>query len=346
MLALSNVPLGNGAPETGNGRGGRAATFSHSFEPGCITVVLGRNRSGKSRLCRVAAGLERPGRGGKVLLGQRDVTGEPPGRRSVALVYQAFVNYPNLSVFDNIASPLRARRLPAAQVRDRALAIADKLELGALLERLPSALSGGQQQRLAIGRALAKSASVLVLDEPLVNLDYKLREALELELRTMLRDEGVTVIYTSSDPRDAFNLGDEVVLLRNGRKLQSGTPLGVYEQPASLAAAELMSDPGVNRFTERGTTWAVRPEHLSLTPPRGPVWEFTLPVQSVETNGSETYLHGTVDGHHWVARLRGLHRVAAGREVRLHAPRDALLRFDGGDPDLHDRPAGTVPPVG
>lgn len=337
MLALSDVPLAGAAPshrpcapDLPSG-----ATFSHTFAAGRITVVLGRNRSGKSRLCRVVAGLESAG-GGHVQLDGESLAGVSPGQRSVALVYQAFVNYPHLSVFDNMASPLRAQGRPADEVRERVRAIAAQLQLDRLLDRLPAELSGGQQQRLAIGRALAKSARVLVLDEPLVNLDYKLREALELELRTMLRSGNLAVIYTTSDPRDAFNLADEVVLLDSGRKLQSGSPLEVYEQPRSLAAAELMSDPGVNHLVEAGQICAIRPEHLSLERSSASCREFPMQVLSVETNGSETYLHGAVGGTHWVAKLRGLHRVGGGQTVALYAPPQALLRFPAapdGPPD-------------
>jgi glycerol transport system ATP-binding protein len=315
MLALSDIALGEGA-------------IDHDFAPGTITVVLGRNRSGKTRLCRLIAGLERPERG-RVLLDGEDVTAVPPGDRSVAMVYQTFVNYPNLTVFENLASPLRARRAPPAEVRERVAAIAAQLGLDRLLDRLPAELSGGQQQRLAIGRALAKGARVLVLDQPLVNLDYKLREALEQELRELLRAEDVIVVYTTSDPRDAFSLADEVLLLRNGVVLQTGTPLSVYERPVSLEAAELMSDPGVNRLRTPGGWCAVRPEHLRFEPfdPAGP--RFDMRVLGVETNASETYLHGVVDGEHWVAKVPGLHRVDPDATVTVHAPPGAVLEFDG-----------------
>ncbi|MDZ7669699.1 MAG: ABC transporter ATP-binding protein [Gammaproteobacteria bacterium] len=289
---------------------------------------LGRNRSGKTGLCRLIAGLEAAG-GGSIVLDGQDITRQPPGARSVALVYQAFVNYPNLTVFENIASPLRAQRRPRAEVRERVSAIAAQLQLAPLLERLPAQLSGGQQQRLAIGRALAKSARVLLLDEPLVNLDYKLREALEYELRAMLHAEGLTVIYTTSDPRDAFNLADEVVLLDDHRIVQAGAPLEVYQRPCTPAAAELMSDPGVNRFRDGGTLCVVRPEHLTLTPESDAARQFDLAVLGVETNGSETYLHGTMADDHWVAKLQGLHRVEAGQRVSVYAPEEALLRFEG-----------------
>jgi len=313
MLALHDIPLG----QTG---------IDLVFRPGAITVVLGRNGSGKTRLCRLIAGLETPRRGCIELDGV-DVTSLPPGRRSVALVYQAFVNYPNLSVFDNIASPLRAARRPAAEIRDRVAVIAGRLRIADLLERFPAQLSGGQQQRVAMGRALAKSARVLLLDEPLVNLDYKLREALEFELRELLHDGGMTVVYTTSDPRDAFNLGDAVVLLDPRGIIQQGTPLEVYEQPVSVAAAELMSDPGVNRLPEGGRVTVVRPEHLTLEPPAVPSRMFAMAVQGVETSGSETYLHGAVDGAPWVARFDGLARIAPGTTVHLYTPRDAVLTF-------------------
>ncbi|MEQ8859784.1 MAG: ABC transporter ATP-binding protein [Pseudomonadales bacterium] len=314
MLALHDIPLG-GRP------------FRHEFASGSIAVVLGRNRSGKTELCRLIAGLATPASGSIVLDGV-DVTRTPPGQRSVALVYQAFVNYPNLSVFENIASPLRARRLAEAAIRERVERIAVQLQLAPLLERRPDQLSGGQQQRLAVGRALAKGARVLVLDEPLVNLDYKLREALELELRGMLHAESLVVIYTTSDPRDAFNLGDEVLLLDDHRLLQCGRPVEVYERPCSPAAADLMSDPGINRFRDGECTGIVRPEHLGLQAPAAAGREFAMVVLSVETNGSETYLHGTVGDDHWVAKLKGLHRVAAGARITLHATAQSVLRFE------------------
>jgi glycerol transport system ATP-binding protein len=313
MLALRDMPLAD-------------AGIDLEFRAGAITVVLGRNGSGRTRLCRLIAGLDHPVRGAIELDGV-DITPLPPGRRSVAFVQQAFVNYPNLTVFENIASPLRARRSPAAEVRRRVAEIAGSLRIGELLGRLPAELSGGQQQRVAIGRALAKSARVLLLDEPLVNLDYKLREALEFELRELLHAAGLTVIYTTSDPRDAFNLADEVVLLERHRVLQRGAPLDVYERPVSAAAANLMSDPGVNRLSRGERETVVRPEHLRLERPAAAARRFELDVLGVETNGSETYLHGVVDGAHWVAKLPGLHRVATGGTVAVYAPVEAVIEF-------------------
>ena len=210
MLELDDVQLGAGGAEG----------FAHSFATGQTTVVLGANRSGKTDLCRLIAGLHTSARG-TVKLDGVDLAALSPRRRPVSLVYQAFINYPNLTVRGNIASPMRAQRLPTAEREKRVHELADMLQLPDLLDRLPHELSGGQQQRLAIARALAKDARVLLLDEPLVNLDFKLREALEHELRSLLRQMSTVVIYTSSDPRDAFALGDEVLLLAAGRKLQA-----------------------------------------------------------------------------------------------------------------------------
>ena len=246
--------------------------------------------------------------------------------RSVALVYQAFVNYPHWNVYRNLASPLIGAGRSSDEIRQEVLAIASQLELSQLLERAPASLSGGQQQRLAIGRALAKQARVLVLDEPLVNLDYKLRESLTLQLRELLARADLTVVYTSTDPRDAFALGDDVILLADHEVAQSGPPLALYQQPCSPAAMDLMSDPGANRQRCRGSQVMVRPEHLTLDAEPGDR-SFPATVLSRETNGTETYLHCDVMGEHWVAKLDGLVDVNAPLEVELHADPACVMEF-------------------
>jgi glycerol transport system ATP-binding protein len=304
-----------------------AQVFSHRFAASAITVVVGRNASGKTRLARVIAGLDTPARG-QVLLDDQDITDSAPGQRSVALVNQAFVNYPHWSVRRNLASPLVAAGRSAADIEQTTQAIAAALGLSELLDRMPQSLSGGQQQRLAIGRALAKGADVLVMDEPLVNLDYKLRESLTSELRTLLHESGVTVVYTTSDPRDAFALGDEVLLLADNTRVQAGTPLMVYEQPASAVAVDLMSDPWGNRLPEGSRLRLVRPEHLYLQRGDGQDHEFSARVLSRETNGSETYLHCEVQGQHWVARLDGLIDVPVDTSVALYATAASVFEFE------------------
>ncbi len=318
MLELNNTYLS--ADSTG--------PFDHAFAAGEITVVLGANQSGKTNLCRLVAGLHSEA-SGSVSLDGEDISSFDPRQRPVALVYQAFINYPNLTAAENIASPMVAGNQPEATRRKRVDELARLLQIGDLLERRPHELSGGQQQRLAIARALAKDAKVLLLDEPLVNLDFKLREALEVELRGLLKDTGTVVIWTTSDPRDAFTLGDRVLLLSKGSMLQSGTPLDVYRQPVSFEAMELMAEPGINRFTRNGATSALRPEHVRTSDEsdRSEDLDFTMTVTAYETNGDESFIHGRVDEHDWVVRSRGMHPVQPGDTLALTARIDDVRSF-------------------
>ena len=311
-----------------------AEAFEHAFRAGTLTVVLGRNRSGKTNLCRHIAGLACSA-AGEVSLDGRVMSGLRPQSRSVAVVFQAFVNYPNWTVAENIASPMLAQGVKRKDRDVRTRQLAEVLGLEELMQRLPNELSGGQQQRLAIARAMAQRAQVLVLDEPLVNLDYKLRETLVLELRSLLQQSGTSVIYTSTDPKDAFALGDEVLLLDEHTKLQSGKPLDVYRDPQSYAAADLMSDPGVNPFITKASLVAaarkaaVRPEHVYLAsaPPRGEVSEFQMDVWGLETSGDETFIHGSVEDSPWVVRCSGMAHVVPGQRLPILVRNDDIMRF-------------------
>ncbi len=314
MLEVSNVRLP-----------GAETSFAHTFAAGEISVVLGANRAGKTDLCRLVAGL--PTRAsGDVRIDGEDLRAVGPRQRSVGMVYQAFINYPNLNVAENIASPLKAQGMAAPDLAARVDELAAKLRIAELLERRPAELSGGQQQRLAIARALAKGARVLLLDEPLVNLDFKLREALEVELRDLLRASETIVVYTSSDPRDAFNLGDQVLLLAGGAKVQAGRPIEVYETPVDLTAMQLLSDPGVNLFERDGVLCAIRPEHL-VVEGAGEI-EFSLEVTANETNGDESFLHGFVDARDWVVRSRGMLSAQAGDTLTLAARAADVRQFE------------------
>ena len=311
-----------------------AEAFEHAFRAGTLTVVLGRNRSGKTNLCRHIAGLACAA-AGEVSLDGRVMSGLRPQSRSVAVVFQAFVNYPNWTVAENIASPMLAQGVKRKDRDVRTRQLAEVLGLEEFMPRLPNELSGGQQQRLAIARAMAQRAQVLVLDEPLVNLDYKLRETLVLELRSLLQHSGTSVIYTSTDPKDAFALGDEVLLLDEHTKLQSGKPLDVYRDPQSYAAADLMSDPGVNPFITKASLVAaarkaaVRPEHVYLAsaPPPGEVNEFQMDVWGLETSGDETFIHGSVEDNPWVVRCSGMAHVVPGQRLPILVRNDDIMRF-------------------
>jgi glycerol transport system ATP-binding protein len=307
-------------------RADREDGFDHSFAAGEIAVVLGSNHAGKTDLCRLIAGLHTRARG-EIRLDHFVLGGLKPQRRPVSLVYQAFVNYPNLTVAENIASPMRARRMSYPARRSEVNKLAAMLQISDLMERFPHELSGGQQQRLAIARALAKNARILLLDEPLVNLDFKLREALEYELRDLLRSTNTVVIYTSSDPRDAFALGDQVLLLENGRKVQAGTPLEVYRRPASFVAMELLAEPSVNRFTQAGKNCALRPEHVGVGEAidAATMIGFDMTVTAYETNGDDSFIHGRVADSDWVVRCYGMRDVRVGSGLKLHArPADVV----------------------
>ncbi|MFK8042365.1 ABC transporter ATP-binding protein [Congregibacter sp.] len=318
MLSLSDVSL---KPD-GEHR------FAHSFAPGEISVVLGANQSGKTDLCRLIAGLNTRAQG-SVRLDGAPLGSLNPRERPVSMVYQAFVNYPNLTVFENIASPLKAQKANGDTISRKVASLAEKLHIQALLRRYPSELSGGQQQRLAIARALAKEARVLLLDEPLVNLDFKLREALEVELRELLHASDTIVIYTSSDPRDAFTLGDSLLLLDKGQKIQSGPPLEVYQNPSSFEAMALLADPDINRFHRHGKPCALRPEHLYLASehPSTTALSFDMQVSAYETSGSESYVHGQVEGNDWVLRHSGMLSPKIGQSLKVSAAERDVVQF-------------------
>lgn len=321
MISVEGLDLSPQDARAGTTEGTGVPTFSHVFRSGEITVVLGRNHAGKTRLCRAIAGLDRVNAEASICVENADVTHLPTRERPVAMVYQAFVNYPTFSVFQNLASPLRYQGLSRVQIAEEVERIAQQLQIEDLLDRLPSELSGGQQQRVAIGRALAKASPVILLDEPLANLDYKLRETLQAELRSNFN--GKTVVYTTTDPVDAFALADEVVLLANHERVGAGAPETLYSAPGSLAAAHLLSDPGVNEGEDAEGLFAIRPEHIRIDENDGDR-AFTVEVVACETNGSQTFLHLNCDGREWTARLPGLKRFGQTRMSVFARPEDCL----------------------
>ncbi|MEM9397350.1 MAG: ABC transporter ATP-binding protein [Pseudomonadota bacterium] len=284
--------------------------------PGSVTVVLGPNQSGKTPLCRLIAGLS------SAAVGEVEVAGKSQKKRTgasrtasndqVAMVFQAFVNYPHWTVEQNIASPQRARGKGS---KSRIRELAQMVKIDHLLDRFPHELSGGQQQRLAIARALAKSPTVLLMDEPFVNLDFKLREALNVELRALVQDIGVTLLFTTSDPGDALTLADQLVIIDHHEVLQMGNPLDLYRMPTSKRAADLLSDPGLNQLSP---TRYVRSEHLHISDQRS---GYAAKVEAIESNGAHSYLHALVElpngRSNWVAKLPGVFTSSIGSSTRL-----------------------------
>lgn len=314
-----------------------------SLAVGGINVLLGATLAGKTTLLRIMAGLDRP-TSGRLLQGDADLTGVPVRQRNVAMVYQQFINYPSLTVYENIASPLRVARKSAAQIESRVQALAETLRLGPFLSRYPAELSGGQQQRTALARALAKGAELLLLDEPLINLDYKLREELRAELAQLFADGRTTVVYATTEPLEALQLGGHTTLLAAGRVLQSGPTMQVFRRPATLAAARAFSDPPLNVIPARALgarlqlpvaqtphseiLLGIRAHELSLT---GDSRHAALNgrVELAEISGSETFIHLAHDDGRLVAQVPGVHNLALNEPCTLYVRTASLYGFDG-----------------
>jgi len=317
-----------------------------ALAPRGFNTLLGETLAGKTTLMRLMAGLVKP-TGGQVWFGGRDVTGVAVQKRRVSMVYQQFINYPNLTVFDNIASPLRVVGTAAAEVRERVGRVAELLRLSPLLDRRPAELSGGQQQRTALARALVKDAELVLLDEPLANLDYKLREALRDELPPLFASQGCTVVYATTEPAEALLLGGHVATLHEGRVTQFGPCLDVYREPTDLTSARVFSDPPINVATARkqgaevvlgdGVRWpappalrarpdgevtvALRPHHVRPARPGAAKEAAGVPVGGrvliCEISGSESVVHFTLAGSTWVSLAHGVQSHAIGDEARF-----------------------------
>ncbi len=227
------------------------------LEPGHFNVLLGQTGAGKTSLIKMMAGLD-PIAGGQILFDGVDVTRLNTQKRNISLVHQFFVNYPHMSVFDNIASPLRVAGMAKSEIQGRVEQAADVLQLRPMLARRPHELSGGQQQRTALARAIAKESKAVFLDEPLANLDYKLREELREQLPEIFAGRGAVVVYATSEPEEALLLGGMTGLMNDGRVTQFGPTAHIYRAPQDLVSAQVFSDPPIN-FADRDETGRYRP---------------------------------------------------------------------------------------
>lgn len=332
--------------------------------PGAMTVLLGVTQAGKTSLMRIMAGLDRP-TAGRVLVDGADVTGMPVRRRNVAMVYQQFINYPSMTVYDNIASPLKLRG--ASDISAQVHTMAERLHIEHLLKRHPAELSGGQQQRVALARALAKQAPLVLLDEPLVNLDYKLREELRDELGSLFAVGESTVVYATTEPAEALLLGGYTAVMDAGELLQYGPAADVFHQPASLRVAQVFSDPPMNLFAARRQdqgivlqggiaaarrvpddggdsemTAGLRAGAFSVEPGAGRV-ALRGAVKLAEISGSDTYVHAETTAGPVVAQLPGVHRYQLEDDLTLYFDPASLYTF-GTDGRLlaAGSPAGTI----
>ena len=327
-----------------------------SFEPGSFNVLVGRTLAGKTSLMRQMAGLDKPS-SGRILMHGADVTGVPVRQRNVSMVYQQFINYPNLTVFENIASPLRQAGVAKAEIERKVHETAAMLRIDKFLKRYPLELSGGQQQRTAMARALVKDADLVLFDEPLVNLDYKLREELRQEMRELFRARRSIAIYATTEPNEALALGGTTTILHEGRVIQSGRTTEVYHRPQQVLAAELFSEPPINlmrgRISDsevsfedfvhfpltaelRGLAegqyrFGVRPGHIGLVPSNDDDLELAVTVELAEISGSETFLHVRSEHFALVLHLQGVHEYDVDAPIRIYIPTHKLFVFDARD---------------
>ncbi len=332
-----------------------AASWLHpldlALQPGAVSVLLGATQAGKTSLMRLMAGLDQPS-AGRVVADGRDVTGVPVRERQVAMVYQQFINYPSMTVADNIASPLRLQgRLDRAAIAQRVQALAERLHIAPFLQRLPAELSGGQQQRVAMARALAKGAPLLLLDEPLVNLDYKLREELREELVGLFASGDSTVVYATTEPTEALLLGGYTAVMDAGELLQYGPTAEVFHRPRSIRVARAFSDPPMNLLASHAEADGVRlpgDVRLALRLPVEPGAAVTVGVRAsalrvqarpgdlalpgqvelAEISGSDTFVHVATEVGELVSQLTGVHDFALGSRVVLHLAPQQAYAFD------------------
>ena len=254
-------------------------------------MVVGPSGCGKSTLLRMVAGLEEIS-GGEIMIGERVVNDLEPSERDIAMVFQNYALYPHMNVFDNMAYGLKIAKVPMDQIRARVDKAAKILELGPFLARKPRELSGGQRQRVAMGRAIVRQPQVFLFDEPLSNLDAKLRAHTRLEIQKLHRELGITSLFVTHDQVEAMTLAHRMIVMNGGVMEQFGTPEEVYSRPASTFVATFIGSPPMNLIRNvpggtPGITVGIRPEHLDITPTG---WALT--VDALEMLGAERLIYG------------------------------------------------------
>lgn len=326
---------------------------SLTFEAGTLNILLGPTLSGKTSLMRLMAGLDQPTTG-TIHFNGRDVTSVPVQKRNAAMVYQQFINYPNLTVFENIASPLRIAKESASAIQEKVAKVAALLKLENMLQRSPQELSGGQQQRTALARALVKGAELVLLDEPLANLDYKLREELREELPRIFAETGSIFVYATTEPSEALLLGGHTASLHEGRVTQFGPTISVFSRPDNLITAQTLSDPPLNilpvtklnnkmlykshveipvlgplpQLPDDDYTIAFRPHHLYLQKTSEDAIAVNAKVAVTEITGSESYVHVDVAGIRWVLLAPGIHNFDVHETIEIFLAPKTFYVFD------------------
>jgi multiple sugar transport system ATP-binding protein len=327
---------------------------------GELIVLVGPSGCGKSTLLRIVAGLEEVTEG-TVFIGDRDVTHLEPRERDIAMVFQSYALYPHMTVRENLGFGLKLRGMPAKEIERQVLEAAEMLDLTSMLDRLPRQLSGGQRQRVALGRALVRHPQVFLLDEPLSNLDAKLRGAMRAEIARLHQRLKTTMIYVTHDQIEAMTLGERVVVMDKGVLQQVDTPMNVYEHPVNLFVAGFLGNPPMNMFRgrlidragpqlegegtslslpksaesllrthlEREVVAGIRPEDFYRERTSPTDIEIDGVVELLESVGSESFLHFRYGSLPMIARIKPIRLPAIGERIKLHAPEHKILYFDG-----------------
>ena len=290
---------------------------------GEFLVLVGPSGCGKSTTLRALAGLE-PTSSGRITIDGKDVTNLEPGDRDIAMVFQNYALYPHLTVEQNMGFALKLAKLPKADIKSKVHAAAETLGLTDYLKRKPKDLSGGQRQRVAMGRAIVREPKAFLMDEPLSNLDAKLRVQTRAELASLQQRLGTTTIYVTHDQVEAMTMGDRVAVLKDGELQQVAPPRELYDTPANEFVAGFIGSPAMNIFDYNGGRVGVRPEKMFIN--KGPVG-FQGVVDIVEELGAESYVYVTVGENRFVARAEGTPPQRGEEVVLTFNPREAL-RFD------------------
>jgi len=300
---------------------------------------------------QIMAGLDKPTLG-EIWFNDKNVTGMKVQKRNVSMVYQQFINYPNFTVYENIASPLKITGVSSDETKQRVGKVAELLKLSGMLNKKPNELSGGQQQRTALARALVKDSDLILLDEPLANLDFKLREELREELPRLFEDRDCIVVYATTEPSEALLLGGNTATLQEGKVIQYGKTLDVYNKPNSLLSAQVFSDPPMNitkikkvgdncSFLDDSVNWksknnikdgeykvGIRPHNITTYKEGSNSLEIKGKVLISELSGSESLIHFTKGDLNWVSLSNGIVQKNVGDEMSLYMNADEFIYFD------------------
>ncbi len=321
------------------------------LEKNTINVLLGSTLAGKTTLMQIMAGLDKP-TNGEIWFNGENVTGKQVQKRNVSMVYQQFINYPSFTVFENIASPLKITGVNSDEIKERVGKVAELLKLSAMLDKKPDELSGGQQQRTALARALVKDSDLILLDEPLANLDFKLREELREELPKLFEDRECIVVYATTEPSDALMIGGNTATILEGKIIQYGKTLDVYNKPENLTSAKVFSDPPMNiaeisksgdtcKLADNSVQWksnvkikdgnykiGIRPHNITTYKEGSNIVEINGKVLISELSGSESLIHFTNGNLNWVSLSNGIQQKNIGENTKLFMNVDEFLYFD------------------